>query len=149
MVFFACGCGGAAEPSATVAGDGKPDYVLAELLDKPRSELAEMSAELQARVTLQKRAAQEGRLSLAFLPNLPIPLIVPIWTEAAYSAKRGISLPSLCSGRRARSGTQHASGFRSAIAMTLFYWQIRKTPRHKSSLTKPPTNATIPPNGRG
>jgi hypothetical protein len=92
-VLFACGCGGAAEPTAPISADAKPEYVLAELLDKPRSELAEMSAELQARVTLQRRAAQEGRISLAFLPNLPIPLIVPIWTEATYSAKRGISLP--------------------------------------------------------
>ena len=97
-VLFACGCGGAGGPTAPVAADAKTEYVLAELLNKPRSELAEMSAELQARVTLQRRAVQEGHLSLAFLPKLPIPLIVPVWTEATFSASRGISLPPYVRG---------------------------------------------------
>src|ERR1700722_766648 len=98
-VLFAGGCG-RGNDSATTATSVKTDYSLAELLDTPRSELAEMTAELQARVTLQRRAVQEGRLSVGFLPNLPMPLIVPIWTEADYSDKRGISLPPYYNGEK-------------------------------------------------
>ena len=98
ITLSACGCGGAAETAASADQDTKPEYGLAELLDKPRSELAEIGAELQARVTLQRRAVQEGRLNLGFLPNLPMPLIIPIWTEATFSAKRGISLPPYVRG---------------------------------------------------
>jgi hypothetical protein len=78
--------------------ESKPEYTLGELLEKPRSELAEIAAELQTRVTMQRRAVQEGRLHLGFLPTLPMPLIVPVWTEAAFSAKRGISVPPYLQG---------------------------------------------------
>lgn len=92
-----CGCGGSA-PTTVAVAENKPEYALGELLDKPRSELAELATELQSRVTMQRRAVQEGRLHLGFLPNLPMPLIIPVWTEAAYSDKRGISLPPYVQG---------------------------------------------------
>ncbi|HEV8059670.1 MAG TPA: hypothetical protein VGP68_07345, partial [Gemmataceae bacterium] len=94
-----CGCGGAATPvESSAQPESKPEYVLAELLDKPRSELANLAAELQTRVTMQRRAVREGQLHLGFLPKLPMPLIIPIWSECAFSEIRGISLPPYVHG---------------------------------------------------
>jgi hypothetical protein len=88
------GCGATGEPTKTTApAKHEPEYQLADWLDKPRQELAEHASEVQARVALQRRAVQEGRLHLGFLPKLPMPLIVPIWAEASFSTKRGIALP--------------------------------------------------------
>jgi hypothetical protein len=88
------GCDAARESTKTTApAKHEPEYQLADWLEKPRQELAEHASEVQARVALQRRAVQEGRLHLGFLPKLPMPLIVPIWAEASFSAKRGIALP--------------------------------------------------------
>ncbi len=93
LVLGIVGCGGAQETAETAPAKHEPEYQLADWLEKPRQEIAEHASELQARVTMQRRAVQEGRLHLGFLPNLPMPLVVPIWAEAAYSPKRGIALP--------------------------------------------------------
>ncbi len=39
---------------STTQSESKPEYVLAELLDKPRSELANLAAELQTRSNAKK-----------------------------------------------------------------------------------------------
>jgi hypothetical protein len=82
----------AREPSGPRLGDAI-DVSLAELLTKPRAQLAEMADELAKRVQIQEKARQEGRLRFTLLPSLRLPLAVPVLREAHFSAKAGFSLP--------------------------------------------------------
>jgi hypothetical protein len=66
---------------------------LAELLAVPRAELAKQYDELVAQVQIREKAHRDGTLAFGLLPRLRLPLILPIWGEASYSAKANISLP--------------------------------------------------------
>src|SRR4051794_17678604 len=91
--FLVCqGCGPAPEPVEAKI-QAKPEYALTDLLTKPRAELAELAAEISTRVQMQTHAAREGTLNFSFLPDLVMSPAVPVWNQAAYSAKLGISLP--------------------------------------------------------
>jgi hypothetical protein len=70
-----------------------PHAAPAELLAKPRAELASLYEETAAQVQIREKAHREGTLAFGLLPRLRLPLIVPIWAEASYSAKSKISLP--------------------------------------------------------
>ncbi len=73
---------------------GKPVQVsLADLLDKPRAELAEMADDWTSRLQIQERARREGTLPFALLPQLRFPLVAPVWREARFSPQAGFSLP--------------------------------------------------------
>src|SRR5262245_50610922 len=59
----------------------KTEISLADLLAKPRSELAEMADELATRARLQENARREGKFQFSLLPDLRLPLAVPVWRE--------------------------------------------------------------------
>jgi hypothetical protein len=98
-LLVTAGCGSDAPPagdSDTIAparlGD-KIDLNLEELLTRPRAELAEMADDLAGKVHFQQEALRTGKHGLALLPNLRLPLVVPVFRDAHYAAKAGFSLP--------------------------------------------------------
>jgi hypothetical protein len=99
-VDFGCGTGTPTRTekprkssSAEALPPTAPHASLAELLAKPRAELATLYEETAAQVQIREKAHREGTLAFGLLPRLRLPLIVPIWAEASYSAKSKISLP--------------------------------------------------------
>jgi hypothetical protein len=103
LAVLLAGCGaGTVEENAPPADEGtaveaelgKPiDASLAELLARPRSELAALTDEWASRVQLMERGRREGRVTYALLPEERFPLVVPVLREAKYSAAAGVSLP--------------------------------------------------------
>jgi hypothetical protein len=87
-------------PSTPVPRPEYLDISLAELLNKPRGELASQVAIWEAKVEAQEKALRDGGLHFALLPDLRFPLILPAFREARFSARVGISLPPY-----AREGT--------------------------------------------
>jgi hypothetical protein len=69
------------------------DVSLADLLTKPRSHLAELADECAARIQIQDKIHREGRLLFHLIPELRLPLAVPVLRQARYSAKVEFSLP--------------------------------------------------------
>jgi hypothetical protein len=80
------------KPLASRLGDSI-DISLAELLTKPRAELAGMATEYATRIQMQEQGRREGRLPFGLIPKLRLPLAVPVLREAQYSARAGFSLP--------------------------------------------------------
>src|SRR5262249_41784804 len=76
-------------PSAVAA----PQVSLKELLARPRAELAKQFEEVAAQVQTREKAHRDGTLAFGLLTRLRLPLVLPVWTEARYSAKLQISLP--------------------------------------------------------
>jgi hypothetical protein len=66
---------------------------LKELLARPRAELAKQFEEVAAQVQTREKAHRDGTLAFGLLTRLRVPLVLPVWTEARYSAKAQISLP--------------------------------------------------------
>ena len=96
------GCGSQADvvPDPTPPPDEPPprlgdktDIHLADWLQKPRADLAELVAEWSDTVQKQRLHAQENPLSVDLLPGLQPPATMPVFGEAAYSTKAGFSLP--------------------------------------------------------
>lgn len=69
------------------------DLSLAELLTKPRAQLAEMADECVTRIQIQDKGRREGRLSFHLIPDFRLPLAVPVLRQARYSSKAEFSLP--------------------------------------------------------
>jgi hypothetical protein len=101
------GCGGGAVPDEPPPQDPveEPqrlgdhiDTSLADLLDKPRAQLAEMADDLLAKARLWEKAHREDKEVLLLLPELHLPLVVPVLREAKFSAKAGLSLPPYAAG---------------------------------------------------
>jgi hypothetical protein len=65
---------------------------LVELLDRPRQELAALADEWTAQAKIREKATRDNQ-GLTFLPELRLPLVVPVWREATYSEAAGFSLP--------------------------------------------------------
>lgn len=120
------GCGGtpisppeAPEPEERpVLLEATSNVSLAELLTKPRAELAELAEEWTARVRLQEKAHRAGEGSFSLLPEVRLPLVLPVWRECKFSSRAGISLPpylpegtrdSLCALHLARYGDTEAA----------------------------------------
>jgi hypothetical protein len=99
------GCGSAepvAEPKAEddpakvaenveEAPDPVPD--LAELLAKPRPELAALADRWGSRAEQQQYFLSHARVRFALLPTVRLPLAVPVFRKAKYSEVAGFSLP--------------------------------------------------------
>jgi hypothetical protein len=69
------------------------DISLEQLLTKPRAELAALAEEWAAKIQVQQQGRLEGKLPFTLLPELRLPLAVPVWRSAQFSAKVGSSLP--------------------------------------------------------
>ena len=95
------GCGSQANvvPAPTPPGEPPPrlgdktDVHLADWLQKPCADLAELVVEWSDTVQKQRLNAEENPLSVDLLPGLQPPATMPVFREAAYSAKAGFSLP--------------------------------------------------------
>src|SRR5579871_342606 len=69
------------------------DLSLAELLTKPRKQLADLADEMVKTIQIQEKGRREARVPFTLLPTLRLPLAVPVLREAHYSDKAGFSLP--------------------------------------------------------
>jgi hypothetical protein len=94
------GCGQVEENGTPAAPEDPPerlgdriDVSLADLLGKPRSELAALADEWTARARAQETARRDRRLAVGLLPDARFPLIVPVLREARFSPEAGFSLP--------------------------------------------------------
>jgi hypothetical protein len=99
FALLLAGCGSSAvpeeakdKPLASRLGDSI-DLSLAELLTKPRAELAAMADEFAAKIQIQEKGRREGQLPFTLIPTLRLPLAVPVLRQAHYSATAGFSLP--------------------------------------------------------
>src|SRR5437879_1961225 len=94
---WSAGCGSQPAVEATqekpLPSLATPNFALSELLSQARAELAKHFEELAAQVQIQEKAHRDGTLAFGLLPRLRLPLILPIWAEASYSAKAQMSLP--------------------------------------------------------
>ena len=72
----------------------RTDVNLADWLQKPRSELAELVAERSDAIQKQRQHAAENPQLLDLLPGLQPPGTMPVFGQAAFSEKAGFSLPS-------------------------------------------------------
>jgi hypothetical protein len=94
-----------------------PQVALAELLSKPRAELAKECEEMAAQVEIREKQHRDGSLAFGLLPRLRLPLILPIWAEATYSAKLEISLPPyIAEGTKDNALALHLARFGDAEA---------------------------------
>jgi hypothetical protein len=66
---------------------------LADLLGKPRQELAGLAAELLELARAEQKSFRQGRQAHGLLPDLRLPLAVPVFREAAFVPETGLSLP--------------------------------------------------------
>lgn len=80
-------------PAPPAAAPARVEASLGDLLTLPRAELAKLCDELHDRVRFQERSLRERRQELALLAHFRLPLVVPVWREAKFSAALGISLP--------------------------------------------------------
>src|SRR5262249_46771468 len=69
---------------------------VADLLKRPRAELATQAEELLQTVHTQEKARRGGQMPFALLPQLRLPLHVPVLRQAKFSATAGVSLPPYC-----------------------------------------------------
>jgi len=88
-----CGSKGPADDPFLSGIDDGLEAPLADLLAKSRSDLAIQGEEWSAKVRDQEKAIRLGELHQSLLPDLRVPLAVPVLREAKYSSRRGISLP--------------------------------------------------------
>lgn len=92
---------------------------LGALLQRPRQELATMAASLETKLATLERCRQEGSAPFLLLPDARFPLTVPVFRQAAWSEKHGVSVPdylkdanrdSAVSWHLARHGDSEAAG---------------------------------------
>jgi hypothetical protein len=108
VAFVLCvavvGCGSPPEPTAEAVAvplrqvpfdllAGKDVVDLAELLHRPRKELAALGADLEAKLVTLERCRQEGTAPFLLLPDARFPLTIPVFRHAEWSEKHGLSLP--------------------------------------------------------
>jgi hypothetical protein len=98
LALALAGCGKASSPPAPVETplpgiDDCLDVPLSTLLSKPRPELARLCDEWAAKVADQEKSLRLTGLRDLMLPDARFPSLVPVWREAAYSPKVGVSLP--------------------------------------------------------
>ena len=115
------GCGqseGPAEPRGEAAF-GMPDVYtsepqrpLPEMLDRPRVVLAGLGDTWLEKVRRQQVLYRQASVRFELLPELRLPLAVPVWRQAKYSAKAGMSLPPyLADGGRDAGLALHLARF--------------------------------------
>src|SRR5262249_51172221 len=98
------GCGSSAEgpeepsPEGTVKPilvrlDDPVDVSLSALLTKSRAELATLADDALGRIAFKEKEHRDGQLPFQLLPQARVPRVVPVWRQAKYSTKAGMSLP--------------------------------------------------------
>jgi hypothetical protein len=89
------GCGTSEGPLAEVSQPppAKPEPSLVQLLDRPRTELAELCERWTEKVQQQQLIYRQGQVRFELLPDVRLPLVLPVWQQAKYSSKVGFSLP--------------------------------------------------------
>ncbi len=98
LAVTACGRGKIAAPDVapedteTRLGD-KLDVSVADWLKRPRPELAKLADERAETITKQLEHARSNPDSVELLPNLLPPFTVPVFQQAKFSPKVGVSLP--------------------------------------------------------
>jgi hypothetical protein len=110
FTLLASGCGSGTVPETDPQPEPKKspslpeklpgEVALAELLKKPREELAALGDEWLNRAQLHAQGQREGRVTFALLPELRLPLLVPVFREARYAPGAGVSLPPYAAGDR-------------------------------------------------
>ena len=94
LLLAGCGSEGDRGESTKETPSEPPDkVVLADLLGKPRAELAALSEEWATRAQMTEKSFRQGQLPFSFLPEMRFPLIVPVLREARFASDLGISLP--------------------------------------------------------
>jgi hypothetical protein len=73
--------------------DAPIDISLADWLAKPRSELAQLAEELADKIQLQEKNHRQNIKPYSLLPDLCLPLAVPVFRQAKYSPALKMSLP--------------------------------------------------------
>jgi hypothetical protein len=94
------GCGSETTEVAPVQASPAPlglgdsiDVSLADLLTKPRIELAALCQEWEDKAIHQEKGLRQGHAPYSLLPTWRLPLIVPAWREARFSEALGFSIP--------------------------------------------------------
>jgi hypothetical protein len=80
--------------------EGPIEVSLAGLLIKPRAELAALADETVLRIKYFEDLHKQGRLPFFLLPQVRLPLAVPVFRQATYSAQHGFSVPPYLSENR-------------------------------------------------
>jgi hypothetical protein len=104
VVLAASGCGGGTPDDQPPTPDAPPppeparlgdhiDLSLADLLARPRAELAVLADDLLTKARVRERAHRQTREVYLLLPDLHLPLAVPVLREAKFSTQAGFSLP--------------------------------------------------------
>jgi hypothetical protein len=118
LCLYFCGCGSSEPAKRSDSGDPGPVVVpfhpwqvsgaanntspalesalsgsLAELLTKPRAELASLADECLTSIVALEKKHREDQLPFRLLPNARLPRVVPVFRQSAYSAKLGFSVP--------------------------------------------------------
>ncbi|HEY1861812.1 MAG TPA: hypothetical protein VGG61_15740, partial [Gemmataceae bacterium] len=97
VLFLACflsGCGSSQVGETPLPGiDDSLEMPLANLLAKPRPDLAVLGEEWAGKVADQEKAVRLGDLRCTVLPELRFPRMLPVWREATFSSRAGFSLP--------------------------------------------------------
>jgi hypothetical protein len=92
--------------------DAPIDISLKDWLAKPRSELAKMADELGEKIQLQEKNHRENNKPYALLPDLSLPLAVPVFREAKYCPGQKMSLPPyLAEGKKDSEIALHLARF--------------------------------------
>lgn len=101
MALALSGCGGGTPEEAPPVDAAPPparlgdhtDVSLADLLHKPRAELATMADDLLSKTRVREKAHRQTQEVYLLLPELRLPLAVPVLREARFSTQAGVSLP--------------------------------------------------------
>jgi hypothetical protein len=100
---------------------GQIDVSVADWLGKPREELAKMVKDRLETVRLEQDFARSNPASVDLLPDLKPFISLPVFQEAAYSKKAGVSLPPyLAPGARDREVALHLARNGDGEAAALF-----------------------------
>jgi hypothetical protein len=84
------------QPTTSRLGDSI-DLSLADLLGQSREHLTQLYEETATKVRIQEKGIHAGTLHLSLLPDLHLPLVLPVWRQCSYSNKQGFSLPAYAS----------------------------------------------------
>jgi hypothetical protein len=97
LFVILAGCGGTPEPPPELPPpsieNGRLDPSLADLLSRPRAELAQLAEDVRGGLPIMEQGHHEAHKQDAVLFDFRPPLVVPVWRESRYLPRLGISLP--------------------------------------------------------
>src|SRR5438874_544433 len=96
MVLTGCGLffKGGDSPDPVEGIPAAADFSLADLLDKPRAELAHQAKEIEDRIDKKLDGFRQGHLEFALLHTARISRDAPVFRDATFQDKLGFSLPA-------------------------------------------------------